>query len=624
MNHWHNKNSSELAALVEYHNLRYWVLNAPEISDSDYDLLVEALREKSPDARQLDEVKSIEVSSSKIRHSVPMLSLQKAYSFEEVKKWMDKLSRSEKEMFSFSPKYDGVAGNWDGKILSTRGDGYEGDDISDKSGIITVHSAGNAPEPLLRYSKAVRGEIVMTCDEFEKHKCEFKTPRAAAAGLLGRNTVSDRYALTFAVYDAHEKTFSADMVDEKLFETLCKEFASLPYPQDGVVIRLADREYRDSLGHTAHHPNGAVAYKTGSSGLRSRIENIIWQINRQDITPVAQITPVKIGNRTVKRVTLHSAKYVMDNDIRCGDVVQVILSGDVIPKIVSVEKGETRKSVMITRCPACGAELAWRDERIFCNNPECEAVIKAALLDFGQKLNLKGFGKIAVDYLYNLGVRSREDMADKLLFFRNYGFETLLPATEAVKKLLTADTMLTEVQKLIACDVFMLGESLARTLCGKYTVKQIFEHAGNTEFFRKNLPPPARAETIARSMTERVELYRKIEALCNDSIYKRGVPAGVVRSVNAPGFPDLDIRNVRKTGNGKIVCLTGRMPWVRAELFKICSAAGYIPVDRYSSSVDLVVYADANSGSSKLVSAMRAGKATEHITDFVKRINAVT
>jgi hypothetical protein len=170
----------------------------------------------------------------------------------------------------------------------------------------------------------------------------------------------------------------------------------------------------------------------------------------------------------------------------------------------------------------------------------------------------------------------------------------------------------------------MLGESLARTLCGKYTVKQIFEHAGNTEFFRKNLPPPARAETIAQSMTERVELYRKIEALCDDSIYKRGVPAGVVRSVNAPGFPDLDIRNVRKIGNGKIVCLTGRMPWVRAELFKICSAAGYIPVDRYSSSVDLVVYADANSGSNKLVSAMRAGKATEHITDFVKRINAVT
>ena len=176
MNHWHDKSASELAALVEYHNLRYWVLNAPEISDSDFDLLVEALRKKSPEARQLNEVKSIEVSSSKIRHSVPMLSLHKAYSFEEVKKWMDKVARSEKEEFAFSPKYDGVAGDWDGKILSTRGDGYEGDDISGKSGIISVHSAGKSPYPLLRSKKAMRGEIVMTLDEFEKHKAEFKTP----------------------------------------------------------------------------------------------------------------------------------------------------------------------------------------------------------------------------------------------------------------------------------------------------------------------------------------------------------------------------------------------------------------------------------------------------------------
>ena len=623
MNHWHDKSASELAALVEYHNLRYWVLNAPEISDSDFDLLVEALRKKSPEARQLNEVKSIEVSSSKIRHSVPMLSLHKAYSFEEVKKWMDKVARSEKEEFAFSPKYDGVAGDWDGKILSTRGDGYEGDDISGKSGIISVHSAGKSPYPLLRSKKAMRGEIVMTLDEFEKHKAEFKTPRAAAAGLLGRNSVSDKYSLTFTVYDAHEKTFSADKVDEKIFDAVCKEFAFLPYPQDGVVIRLADKRYSDSLGHTAHHPLGAVAYKFASSGIWSTIENIIWQINRQDITPVAEIAPVKIGNRTVKRVTLHSAKYILDNDIQCGDKVQVILSGDVIPKIVGIEAGETRRNAMITHCPACGKELAWRDERILCNNPDCEAVIKAALLDFGQKLDLKGFGKTAADYLFDLGVRSREDMADKLLFLRTYGFETQLPATEKIKKILTADTMLTEVQKLVACDVFMLGESLARTLCGKYQLKQIFDNAGDMEFFRRNLPPSARVECIANSTVERTELYRKIEALCSHSIYKKSTPQGVVRSANIPGFPDLDIRNVQKIGNGKIVCLTGRMPWVRSELFNVCTAAGYIPVDRYSSSVDLVIYADANSGSSKLVSAVRAGKATEHIMDFVKRINAV-
>ena len=618
-----NKSSEELAALVEYHNLRYWVLNSPEIIDAEYDRIVEELRKKSPGAPQVNEIKSIEVSSSKIHHAVPMLSLQKAYSYAEIVKWVEKYCRSEKELLEFSPKYDGVAGDWSGKILSTRGDGHNGDDISDKIGMINYRCAGNKETYLAACTEPVRGEILMTLPEFERHSGEFKTPRAAAAGLLGRNGTTPDYELTFVSYDANVKNISYGELNEKKFQDILAEFSGLPYPQDGMVIRLADRKYSDSLGTSSHHPHGAIAWKFSAEGIWSRIERIIWQINRQDITPVAEITPVVIGKRTIKRVTLHSAGYLRDHNIQTGDRVQVILSGDVIPKIVAVESEGTEDPAMISHCPCCGSALVWRDERILCNNPDCEAVIKAMLLDFGQKLQLKRFGKTACDYLYSVGVRSREDMADKLLYCRQYGFAALPPANPALQKLLTADTMLTAVQKLVACDVFMLGEVHARTLCGKYSLQTIFDHAGDETFFRSVLPPSARVAAIAEGIRKRKTLWDKIETLCDHSVYGKNVPAGVVRSVNIPGYPDLDITNVKRVGNGDVICLTGRMPWVRAELYKICTAAGFVPVDRYSSSVSLVIYADANSGSNKLSSAIYAGKNTEHILDFVKRINAI-
>ena len=617
-----NKTAEELAALVEYHNLRYWVLNSPEISDTEYDRIVEELRRKAPEARQLFELKTIEVSSSKIRHSVPMLSLQKAYTFDEVMAWAEKYCRSAQELLSFSPKYDGVAGDWDGKILSTRGNGYEGDDISDKISMIHFQGIGKQDVTLGTVSTPVRGEIVMTLPEFSRHEKEFKTPRAASAGLLGRNDAAVGYGLTFVAYDTHREQFTFEKLTEERFRKIIAVFSHLPYPQDGMVIQLADKEYFDSLGASAHHPHGAIAWKFGNEGSWSKIENIIWQINRQDITPVAEITPIVIGKRTVKRVTLHSAGYLRDNDIQIGDHVQIILSGDVIPKIVSSEPGDERHSAMIEFCPVCHSPLSWRDERILCDNPECEAVIKAALLDFGQKLQLKGFGRNAVDYLYSIGVRSREDMADKLLYCRKFGFAALPPAGKALQQLLTADTLLTEVQKLVACDIFMLGETHARTICEKYSLETIFNHAGDEAFFRKALPS-ARAKTIANGISKRQNLWEKIEELAANSLYDKNIPAGIIRAVNTPGYPDLDEKNVKRIGNGQLICLTGRMPWVRAELYKICMAAGFVPVDKYSSAISLVVYADANSMSNKLTAAIRGGKNTEHILDFVKRINAI-
>lgn len=641
INIWQNKTAEELSALVEYHNLRYWVLNSPEISDADYDRLVEALRMKDPRAEQLEELKSIEVSSSRIRHEIPMLSLQKAYSFEEVLKWAEKSCRSGEELLSFSPKYDGVAGNWDGKILSTRGDGREGDDISDKLPMINMLSPGFKGDSLFRCKNDMRGEILMSLPEFSRHPGEFKTPRAAAAGLLGRNGASEGFELLFVEYHTHEITLPFSELTESKFEELRRHFTALPYPQDGLVIRITDEKHHLALGAGNHHPYGSIAFKYDgeAAGVWTDILDVTWQINRQDVTPVAEIAPVVIGNRTIRRVTLHHAGFIHDHDIHAGDRVLVRLAGDVIPHITAWEPGEERRDIMITRCPCCGEKLSWRDCRLVCTNEKsCEAVIKAALLTFGQRLRLKGFGKTACDYLYSIGVRSREEMAEKLHFIQTHGFASLPQPGSALQKLLQTKIMLTEDQKLFACDIFGLGDSLARSLCFQYRLETIFAHGGDEAFFRKALSPSARVVEIAAAVTARTALWQAVEKLAGrTSAPRRLGPASLpvaavagqagapqrLQAVNTAGFPDLDISKVRRVSNGEIICLTGRMPWVRSDLFQVCMAAGYSPVDKYSSKVALVVYADANSGSCKLTSAIMGGKPTEHILDFVKRINAI-
>jgi len=201
---WNSKSVEELRELVAYHDLRYWTLNSPEISDAEYDRLVETLRRKSPKDKALESVRSIIVSSSKIHHAVPMLSLDKGYSFEAILAWADKYCRTPDELLALSPKYDGVAGDWSNGILSSRGDGFDGDDLSDKLTMITLEPQKGIPYPLQNCKESVRGEILMTTSEFDAHSGDFKTPRAAAAGLLGRSEADENYTLTFVDYRRNE------------------------------------------------------------------------------------------------------------------------------------------------------------------------------------------------------------------------------------------------------------------------------------------------------------------------------------------------------------------------------------------------------------------------------------
>ncbi|MBO4511561.1 MAG: hypothetical protein J5746_02235, partial [Victivallales bacterium] len=631
---WESKSIEELRDLIAYHDLRYWTLNSPEISDAEYDRLVEVLRKKSPRDKALNGIQSIVVSSSKIHHDVPMLSLDKAYAFDDILAWAEKYCRTPNEALLVSPKYDGVAGDWSNGILSSRGDGLDGDDLSDKLPMIMLEPKSGDAYPLRHCKDALRGEILMTATEFAAHPGDFKTPRAAAAGLLGRNEVDAEYTLTLVDYRRHEVKVMRKELTEERWTAIRQQFASLPYPQDGMVIRLADEKYAKSLGETGHHPHSAIAFKFGQEGVQTRIKEIVWQVNRQDVTPVAEVEPVEINGRTVSRVTLHNGKYVQDNDVCIGDYVTLVLAGDVIPKVVDIEPGEEREHAMIENCPCCGKPLGWRGARLVCENQDCEAVVKAMFLDFAEKLGLKGFGKAGCDWIYSTGAHTREKMADVLLQARVMG----VPATARFGKALTAQLaaplLLGEAQKLVACDVFMLGPIQARKLTGRYSLETIFKHAGDEKFLRQSgcLEKNIDAAGIAAGLVRRRKLWEAIEKLStpsstsmartvrqNNGAITASAPAksskttvigrvrpaatmpstpatGTLAALNTPGFPALNLANVKNVGGGQSICLTGRMPWVRADLYKACIAAGYVPQDKYSGGVSLVVYADPNSG----------------------------
>ena len=183
-------NAAQLAELIAYHDKLYWETNTPQISDQEYDRLVEALRKLVPDHPLVTRINAVAVESSgKVRHKVPMLSLDKAYSLEELLEWAQKYARTQDELLLIEPKYDGISASFDGNILSTRGDGETGENISDKLPLIELEAPGYTGKA----DRPARGEIIIRNDDFiniyshiqKKGGGTYKNSRNAVAGIMG-------------------------------------------------------------------------------------------------------------------------------------------------------------------------------------------------------------------------------------------------------------------------------------------------------------------------------------------------------------------------------------------------------------------------------------------------------
>ncbi len=386
------------------------------VSDNEYDNLVEKLRELDPDNPFLHFVEPERFDDKKeVRHPVPMLSTEKAYTRNELERFVNRVKKEANEIcikeitFKVTAKLDGIAGRDNGKIFATRGNGEVGYEISSafEKGVIPEGGRGLGI-----------GEIVVVKSYFHEHLSDqFEHPRNMAVGIISSDTlnkfaeraVQDK-AVVFVPYSAlPDWTGSADELLQDAEKIAADLIAKTDYPTDGVVAEVTDDDVKKHMGATTHHYRWQIAIKTKGETALTVVEGISWQVGRTgNITPVLEIRPVSLSGATIRRVTAHHAGLIQKKRIGIGTEIEVIRSGEVIPKLEKVIRESDRFSIP-KECPVCGIALKWDNDFLKCNNSFCKAKIEQSISHWFKTLgNADWFGIKTVQKLVSGGYDSLE------------------------------------------------------------------------------------------------------------------------------------------------------------------------------------------------------------------------
>lgn len=457
----------ELRKLIEKYDYEYYVLAQPSVSDYEYDQLVkelEALEKAHPELITPDSPTQ-RVSGQPIKefptvvHRKPMLSLSNTYNdgeFRDFDKRVRSALKGQHVEYVAELKIDGLAVSLiyeNGRFVrgATRGDGVQGDDITPNLRTIRaipLRVQGKNIAPLFE----VRGEVYMPKKAFlrlnqereEQGEPVFANPRNAAAGSLklqDPRLVFKRGLSLWAYYLLDSDT--PGFVQPKHYDNLLKlrelgfpvnpnfilcqtlddvfEFVrkweekrdTLPYEIDGIVIKLNDLKQQEQLGSTAKNPRWAIAFKFKAIQAETLLERIVWQVGRTGIvTPVAELHPVQLAGTTVSRATLHNVDEIKRKDIHEGDWVFIEKGGDIIPKVVGVNKDKRKrppKPVEIPKtCPACGTPLIRLEDEVAirCPNLQCPAQIKRRIEHYASRgaMDIEGLGTALVEMLVDKGM----------------------------------------------------------------------------------------------------------------------------------------------------------------------------------------------------------------------------
>lgn len=457
--------AAELRRLIEHHAYRYYVLDAPEIGDSEYDQLFRELQDleaahpelATPDSPTLRVGGQPLAGFTPHRHAIPMLSLDNAFGEDELRAFDERirklLSASEPVEYQCELKFDGASMSLtyeDGLLVTgaTRGDGTTGENVTANARTvrgIPLRLRDNLPGRI-----EVRGEVVMLKRVFDELNTEraargeqvFANPRNAAAGGLRQldSRLTAKRKLNFYAYGVgvadtplgdsqstilarlkelgfatREETRVVQGIDGVLeyIHQAHEQRPSLPFGIDGVVVKVNRLDHQDDLGFTARGPRWAVAYKFPAEQAFTRLNRIFVQVGRTGtINPVADLEPVSVGGVVVSRATLHNYDEVRRKDVREGDIVIVQRAGDVIPEVVGpvLEKRVDDPPVPVppTECPACGTGVVRKEGEVAlrCPNRACPAQISMKIQHFvGRKMmDIDGLGEKLIDRFLDLGL----------------------------------------------------------------------------------------------------------------------------------------------------------------------------------------------------------------------------
>jgi DNA ligase (NAD+) len=453
----------KLREQVRYHNRRYYVEDAPEIGDAEYDALyreLETLEAEHPELVTADSPtqrvggEPLE-GFEQVRHAVPMLSLANARKLEDLREWDTRVRRllgeDEVPRYVTELKIDGLAVSLryeNGLFVrgATRGNGTVGENVT--ANLRTVRSV---PEKLSDTPPEVleaRGEVYIPLDRFEEFnrrqeadgKQPFANPRNLAAGSIRQldpRVAASRPLTVFCYgvgeggerYESHSATLDAlksyglranlykvheeikSVVEECTYWT--RERESLGYQIDGVVVKVDSREQQRALGSVAKAPRWAIAYKFEPLAARTRLHDIIVNVGRTGaLTPQALLSPVNVGGVTISRATLHNEDYIKEKGILIGDVVVVERAGDVIPQVVrpitDERTGGERPFEMPKNCPVCGESVNRSEGEAVtrCVNARCPAQALEHIIHWSSKaaMDIEGLGEKVATRLFDLGL----------------------------------------------------------------------------------------------------------------------------------------------------------------------------------------------------------------------------
>ena len=522
----------KLTKELNHHNHLYYVESNPEISDYDFDMLLNdliQLEKTFPQfASDLSPTKrvggDITKKFSSVKHRFPMLSLANTYSREEIIDWENRIKKSIEAKIEYvcELKYDGVAigiSYKDGKLdkAVTRGDGTSGEDVT--TNVKTIRTIplelkGDFPNDF-----EIRGEIYYPLAKFQKvneerreaGEPEYANPRNLASGTLKQQDsriVASRGLDCFlyglygddlpleshfeSVLKAKEWGFKIPLIHDKyiqktdsidgimeFIEYWDKQRDFLPFEIDGVVIKVNNYDAQQELGFTAKSPRWAIAYKFKAERVETTLQSVVFQVGRTgSITPVANLDPVQLGGTIVKRASLHNADQIEKYDLHLNDCVFVEKGGEIIPKIVGVNlekrNDEVSKIVFPEKCPECGSllERTEGEANHFCpNDTFCPPQVKGRMEHFIARkgMNIDGLGAETIDALYQAGLVKQPADLYSLHFDQIYNLERMAEkSANNLLKSIDASKNVPFERVLFAIGIRFVGETVAKKLAAYF------------------------------------------------------------------------------------------------------------------------------------------------------------
>lgn len=657
--------ADKLRREIRHNEYLYYVLDAPEITDAEYDRMMVRLRELEahyPDSIPADSPTQrvggrASSQFTEVRHLEPLLSLGNVFSAEELRAFDERvqggLPAGSKVEYVMEPKIDGLACSLiyeNGKLVraATRGDGVVGENVT--ANVRTIRSIpltlkvpeGEAVPELLD----VRGEVYMPRQAFmrlneqraERGESEFANPRNAAAGSLRQldpQVTASRSLSFFAYYlvgegaqPKHSESLAllarygfkvsenykvVENIDEaiKYIGDFNELRQGLSYDTDGAVIKVNDVYQQRILGATGKDPRWATAYKYPPEQAETTLEDIDWRVGRTGVlTPTAVLTPVKLSGSVISRATLHNEDFIRAKDIRIGDRVIINKAGEIIPEVlrVVVEKriGDEKEVEIPSLCPECG----WRVERqgeeaaIRCTNPHCPALGREGLIHFVSRdaMNIDGCGPSVINALLDAGLV--RDAADLYSLRKEDLLKLERMGEKSADNLLAAlaESKKNELDKLLfALGIRHVGAKVARILATEFGSMEKLQQAQPEEL--------AQIRDIGDKIAESAVTWLNVPA--NIDLVERLAAAGLTMTFTPPASQE------DNPFFGKTLVFTGTMPTLgRAEAKTMAQDVGAKVSGSVSKKTDYVI-AGAEAGS-KLEKAQQLGVTVIDEAEFLR------